>query len=64
MRSPRGDEESIPCAQYYSGTSLYHHLDLAGNDVANLFTWMNVPSGFDSRRNQRLHLHDLATWNR
>jgi hypothetical protein len=25
---------------------------------------MNVPSGLDSRRNQRLHLHDLATWNR
>jgi hypothetical protein len=52
-----GDEESIPCVQYYGDTSLYHHLDLVGDDVADLFSWMNVPSGLDSRRNQRLHLH-------
>src|SRR6267142_1223401 len=64
MRGPRRDEESIPCVQYYVGTSLYHHLDLASDDVADLFSWMRVPSGLDSRRNQRLHLHDLATWNR
>ena len=62
MRGPRRDEESIPCVQYDVGTSLYHHLDLADDDVADLFSWMNVPSGLDSRRNQRLHLHDLATW--
>ena len=64
MRGPRGDEESIPCVQYCVGTSLHHHLDLAGDDVADLFSWMRVPSGLDPRRNRRLHLHDLATWNR
>src|SRR5687768_2804582 len=58
MRGPRWDEESIPGVQYDGGTSLDHHLDLAGDDVADLFAWMSVPSGFDSRRNQRLHLHD------
>src|SRR5580765_1253050 len=64
MRGPRGDQESIPCVQYYSGTSLYPHLDLACDDVADLFSWMNVPSGLDSCRNQRLDLHHLAAWNR
>src|SRR5512132_2076250 len=64
MRGPWGDQESIPCVQHYGGTSLYPHLDLACDDVANLFSWMNVPSGLDSRRNQRLHLDHLAAWNR
>src|SRR5881409_2348621 len=62
MRGPRGDQESIACVQYYGGTSLYPHLDLACDDVADLLSWMNVPSGFDSRRNQRLDLHHLAAW--
>src|SRR5688572_18060756 len=64
MRSARRDQESISWAQYYGGTSLDPHLDLASDDVADLFSWMNVPSGLDSRRNQRLHLHHLTTWNR
>src|SRR5919108_2088020 len=64
MRGPRGDQESIPWAQYYGGTSLYPHLDLACDDVADLFSRMNVPPGLDSRRDQRLHLHHLTTWNR
>src|SRR5688572_27994189 len=64
MRSPRRDQESIARVQYYGRTSLYPHLDLAFDDVADLFSWMNVPSGLDSRRNQRLDLHHLAFWNR
>src|SRR5215475_8814036 len=64
MRGPRGDQESIPRVQYYGSTSLYPHLNLACDDVADLFSRMNVPSGLDSRRDQRLHLHHLATWNR
>src|SRR4029434_10369069 len=60
MRGPRGDQESIPWVQYYGGTSLYPHLDLACDNVADLFSRMDVPSGLDSRRNQRLHLHHLA----
>src|SRR5262245_48175384 len=59
-----GDQEPIPRIQYYGGTSLYPHLDLACDNVADLFSRMSVPSGLDSRRNQRLHLHHLATWNR
>src|SRR5262245_40347148 len=64
MRGPRGNQKSLPCAQYNGGTSLYPHLDLACNDIADLFSRMNVPSRLDSRRNQRLHLNHLATWNR
>ena len=64
MRGPRRDQESIPWAQYYGGTPLHPHLDLACDDVADLFPRMNVPSGLDSRRNQRFDLHHLPTWNR
>jgi hypothetical protein len=63
MRGPWRDQESIPWVEYYGGTSMYPHLDLACDDVADLFSWMNVLSGLDSRRNQRLHLHHLAVWN-
>src|SRR4030081_2946914 len=61
MRRPRGDEESVPCPQDDVRTALHHHLDLAGDDVADLFSRMNMPSGLDSRRDLRDHLHDLAT---
>src|SRR5262245_65842770 len=64
MRGPRRDQKSLPWAQYNGGTSLYPHFDLACDNIADLFSWMNVPSGLVSRRNQRLHLHHLATWNR
>src|SRR5215475_15522800 len=37
MRGPRGDQESIPRVQYYGSTSLNPHLDLACDDVADLF---------------------------
>ena len=50
MRGPRGDQESIPRVQYYGSTSLYPHLDLACDDVADLFSRMNVPSGLDFPR--------------
>src|SRR5919206_3435653 len=62
MRGPRGDQKSLPGAQYNGGTSLYPHLDLAGDNIADLFARMHVPSGLDSRRDQRLHLHHLVTW--
>src|SRR3979490_3226647 len=42
MRGPRGDEESIPCVQDDVGSPLDHHLDLAGDDIADLFSWVNV----------------------
>src|SRR5512145_2532401 len=48
MRRPRGNQESIPWAQYYGSTSLYPHLDLACDDVADFFSRMNVPPGLDS----------------
>ena len=43
MRGARGDQESIPRVQYYGGTSLNPHLDLARDDVADLFSRVNVP---------------------
>ena len=63
MRGPRGDQESIPACSTTVARPV-PHLDLAFEDVADLFAWMNVPSGLDSRRNQRLDLHHLATWDR
>ena len=50
MRGPRGDQKSLPWAQYNGGTSLYPHLDLACDDIADLFSRMHVPSGLDSRK--------------
>src|SRR5467141_917139 len=64
MRSARRDEESVPCPQDDAGSSLHHHLDLAGHDIADLFSRMNMPSRLDAGRNLRDHLHDLATGNR
>ena len=60
MRGPRRDQESVAGMKDDGGTSLDLHLDIAGDDVADLFAWMNVPSGFDADRNLRLHLNDLA----
>src|SRR4026208_2599940 len=64
MRRPRRNQESIPWPQHYGGTSLHPHLDLACDDVADLFSRMNVPPGLHSRRNQRFDLHHLAACNR
>ena len=64
MRGPRRDEEAVAGMQDGGGTSLDLHLDIAGDDEADLFAGMNVPSGFDADRNLRLHLHDLAARDR
>ena len=64
MRGSRRDEETVAGAQDDGGTSLDLHLDLASDDVADLFAGMNVPSGLDACGNLRLHLHDLAAWDR
>src|SRR6266508_6310520 len=60
VRRPRRDEEAVAGMQDDGGTSLYLHLGIAGDDVADLFAGMDMPSGFDADRNLRLHLHDLA----
>ena len=64
VRSSRRDQKSLPWPQHYGGTSLYPHLDLALDNVADLFSRMNVPPGLHSRRNQRFDLHHLAACNR
>ena len=60
MRCARRDEEPIPGVQGQRRLAGDPHLDGPGDDVADLFTRMNVPAGFDTGRDLSEDLDDLA----
>jgi hypothetical protein len=60
VRGARRDEERIAGVEVQWGLITNHHLHCAGEDVADLFTGVNMPPGLDSAWDFGQHDDDFA----